>query len=64
MQDLTKKIKDLNQQYKDTETERDTSLIELNELQTLCDKLILVKNNIINKNKQCSLEVTQPNFAD
>lgn len=64
MQDLTKKIKDLNQQYKETEIERDNSVSGLAELQELCDKLTQVKNNIIDKNKSCSLEVTQPNFAD
>lgn len=64
MQDLTKKIKEINQLYKDTETEKNSSDSELNELQDLTDKLVLVKNNIVNKNKECSLEVTQPNFAD
>jgi len=36
----------------------------LNELNELNDKLQQVKQCIIVKNKECSLEVTTPNLAD
>lgn len=64
MQDLTKKIKEINQNLKDTTTEKDNNVSELNELSELNEKLQVVKETIINKNKQCSLEATSPNLAD
>jgi len=64
MQDLTKKIKEINQNLKETTTDKDTNVSELNELNELNDKLQQVKQCIIVKNKECSLEVTTPNLAD
>jgi len=40
MQDLTKKIKELNIQQKDTNSDRDITISELNELMELCNKLV------------------------
>jgi len=63
LHDLTKKIKELNQEHNDNMIERNTNINQILELTEVCDSLVIVRESIIKRNQECSLEVTHPNFA-